>query len=282
MSGRRTFGSGAGGTRLLGRAAAAFALLAVMLPGIAAAARTAPAAHTLRVFAAASLSDAFGDIARTFEASHPGTAVQLNLAGSQQLAAQLDQGAAADVFAAADDRWMATARDHGLIDGDAVVFAHNLLVLIVPRTNPARIGRLQDLAKPGVKLVVGDVAVPVGNYSRQVLQNLARSDGYAPEFAKRALANVVSEEDNVKSVVAKVQLGEADAGLVYRSDVTPAVARYVRVFTIPDAVNVRANYPIAAVKAAPQPELARDFIAAVLSAAGQAALSRGGLLPAAP
>ncbi len=246
------------------------------------AASSAHSTTTLRVFAAASLSDAFGELARRFEAAHAGTAVQLNLAGSQQLAAQLEQGAAADVFASADARWMDTARQKDLIDGDAVTFARNRLIVIVPRTNPARIGRLQDLAKRGVKVVLGETAVPVGNYSRQVLQNLARTDGFNADYAKRVFANVVSEEDNVKSVVAKVQLGEADAGLVYRSDVTPSVARYVRMFTIPDSANVLATYPIAVVKGTRHADLAREFIAWATSAEGQAILQRHGLIPAGP
>src|SRR2546426_4005688 len=120
------------------------------------------AKRTLTVFAAASLSDAFGEIGRRFEREHADLAVRFNWSGSQQLATQIEQGAPADVFASADARWMDYARDHSLLAGDAVVFARNHLIVIVPKANPARIGRLQDLARRGVKVVFGAEAVPVG------------------------------------------------------------------------------------------------------------------------
>ena len=235
----------------------------------------------LRVFAAASLVDAFQEIAHDFEVAHPGTRVQLNLAGSQQLAAQIEQGASADVFASADQRWMDYLKERSLLAGVPEVFAHNRLVVIVPRTNPARIARLQDLARPGVKLVLGAEAVPVGAYSREVIRRLAKSEGFVPAYATRVLANVVSEEENVKSVVGKVQLGEADAGLCYQSDVTPPVARFVRVLEIPDAANVVATYPIAVVANAPAGERARAFVSHVRSPEGQRALERHRLIPVA-
>jgi len=237
---------------------------------------------TVNVFAAASLTDAFGEIAKAFERAHPGVVVRLNLGGSQQLAAQIEQGAVAGVFAAADDRWMSELKDRALLDGDPATFASNRLVVIVPRTNPARIGRLQDLARGGVKVVIGADAVPVGHYTRQMLGNLSRLPGFDPAFARRVLANVVSEEENVKSVLNKVQLGEADAGVVYRSDVTPALSHFVRQFAIPDSANVLASYPIAVVKGGGPPDLARAFVAHVLSAEGQQALMRHGLIAVTP
>lgn len=240
-----------------------------------------PAGPTLHVFAAGSLAEAFGDLATGFEKAHPGATVRLNLAGSQQLATQMEQGAAADVFASADERWMDYARAHQLLAGDSRLFARNLLVVVVPRTNPARIGKLEDLARRGIKLVIGAEAVPVGAYSRQMLANLGRQPGFGGDFARRVLANVVSEEENVKSVLGKVQLGEADAGIVYRSDVTPALARYVRRIEIPEAGNVIAAYPIAVAAHARQAELAQAFVDLVLSPAGQQVLERHGLIPAA-
>ena len=236
---------------------------------------------TLRVFAAASLVDAFADIAKEFERTHPGTAVRLNLAGSQQLAVQLEHGAAADLFASADPRWMDYVHERKLIDGEPIVFARNRLVVIVPRTNPARIGKLQDLERKGVKVVIGSDAVPAGRYSRQLLQNLSALDDFDSRFAARVLSNVVSEEENVKSVLSKVQLGEADAGIVYVSDVTPSLARYLRTFEIPAAASVLASYPIAVIHDAKRVGPAREFIELVLSAQGQQILARRGLLPAA-
>jgi len=246
-------------------------------------ARSAAAAQhqTLWVFAAASLSDAFTEIGHRLERRQPGLDVRINFAGSQQLAAQIEQGAAANVFASADDRWMAHLRDRGFLAGDWKVFARNRLVVIIPKTNPARIRRLQDLARGGVKLVLGTDAVPVGHYSRTVLQNLARDPAFGADFAARTLKNVVSEEENVKSVVAKVQLGEADAGMAYRSDVTPAVSRYVRILEIPEAANVVASYPIATLKGATAREPGDAFVALVLSPEGQGILEHSGLIPGA-
>jgi molybdate transport system substrate-binding protein len=245
-------------------------------------ARPAPSSHPapLQVFAAASLSDAFTRLGHQLEQQRPGLVVRMNFAGSQQLATQIEQGATADVFASADERWMDHVRAQKLLAGEAAVFARNRLVVIVPRTNPARIVRLQDLARGGVKLVLGADAVPVGRYSRTVLQNLARDPAFGRDFAARVLHNVVSEEENVKSVVGKVQLGEADAGLAYRSDVTPAVARFIRVIELPADANVLASYPIALVRGGGNPEAARAFVDLVLSREGQQVLERCGLIPA--
>jgi molybdate transport system substrate-binding protein len=169
-------------------------------------------------------------------------------------------------------------RDRSRIADEPLVFARNRLVMIVPRTNPARIARLQDLARRGIKLVIGAEAVPVGAYSREMLRNLSAAEGFDPDYARRVLANVVSEEENVKGVVGKVQLGEADAGIVYRSDVTPSLARFVRTFEIPQSANVLASYPIAVPAGSKAPELARAFIAMLLSPPGQDALRRRGLI----
>jgi len=234
---------------------------------------------TLQVFAAASLSDAFTEIGRQLERQRPGLRVRINFAGSQQLATQIEQGAQADVFASADERWMSYVRERGLVSSEPATFARNRLVMIVPRTNPARIRRLQDVARGGVKLVIGADAVPVGRYARTVLRNLARDPAFGVDFATRALRNVVSEEENVKSVVGKVQLGEADAGIVYRSDVTATVARFIRVFEIPESANVVASYPIALLQGARASDAARAFVDLVLAGEGQAILERRGLIP---
>jgi len=234
---------------------------------------------TLTVFAAVSLTDAFQELARGLERQHPGLRVQFNFAGSQQLAVQLEQGARADLFASADRRWMAYAEGRGLVAGEPQLFARNRLVVIVPRSNPARIGRLEDLTRRGIKLVVAAEAVPAGKYSREALQNLAGAPGFPPDYARRVLANVVSEEENVRSVVAKVQLGEADAGMAYRSDVNRSAAPHLRVFDIPDEFNVLASYPVAVLKEARDPDAAHAFIRLLLSPAGQGVLQRHGLLP---
>jgi molybdate transport system substrate-binding protein len=256
-----------------------FVLALLVFPFTAIAA--APPKTHVRVFAAASLTEAFSEIAKSFEASHPGVHVELNLAGSQVLAAQLAQGAAADVFASADDRTMSEVKGRGSIDGESAVFAGNKLTVIVPRMNPARIAGLPDLARRGVKLVIAADAVPAGHYAREMFDRLGRRDDFPADYARRALANVVSEEENVRVVAGKVQLGEADAGVVYRTDVTPALARYVRALAVPDSANVLAHCPIATVAGARHAELARGFVEAVLSPEGQRALERRGFIPVA-
>jgi len=254
-------------------------LLVLALCGLAPRAVLAASRTELRVFAAASLTDVFTELAHTFEARHPGLAVQLNFAGSQQLVAQLEQGAGADVLASADERTMEYARDHGLIAGASRPFARNRLVLIVPKSNPGHIGRLQDLQRTGIKFVTAIAGVPVGHYTREVLSNLSHVNGFDANYRERVLANVVSEEENVKAIVAKVQLGEADAGFVYRSDVTPAVAKVVRMIEIPDDANAIALYPIAVLAHASRPPDAQAFVDLVLSKEGQRALATRGFMP---
>src|SRR5262245_22395260 len=239
----------------------------------------ADAKGTLQVFAAASLSDAFNELAHKLESQRQGLTVRISFAGSQQLASQLEQGAVADVFASADERWMSFAQSKGLVAGEPALFAHNRLVMIVPKPNPARITKLQDLSRGGIRLVVAADGVPVGRYTRTVLRNLSRSEGFPGDFAPRVLRNVVSEEENVKSVVSKVQLVEADAGFVYRSDITPAIARYVKVFEIPEGANVIASYPMALIKDGPAPDAAKAFMDLVLSPEGQQILEHHGLMP---
>jgi molybdate transport system substrate-binding protein len=272
-------------TSFIGRAVAgAFALTWFLAAGARQASDAGQDAgeRVVSVFAAASLSDAFLELGRRFEARHPGTAVRLNFAGSQQLATQIEHGASADVFASADQRWMEYLGERSLVSGGTTVFARNRLVVIIPRTNPARIGRLQDLARRGVKVILAAEAVPAGKYSRQMLHNLSRTVGFAADFARRVQSNVVSEEENVRSVVGKIQLGEADAGVVYRSDVSPSAARHVRALAIPDSANVLATYPIARVRDAKEPGAAGEFIGLVLSPEGQRVLEQNGLIPVLP
>lgn len=221
----------------------------------------------ITVAAAASLTESFTAIGAAFAAEHPGVAVRFNFGPSSGLATQIQAGAPVDVFAAADARWMdAVAVDPGIAErGD---FAVNGLVILVPAANPAAVRSATDLARPGVRLVLAAEGVPAGDYARQALA--------AAGIADRALANVVSNEEDVKGVVQRVALGEADAGIVYRTDRTPAVAPSVRAVELPPEANVRAAYPIAVVDGAPQPDVARQFVAFVRGAAGQAILRAAG------
>lgn len=175
----------------------------------------------LTVFAASSLTELFEEIGQRLETDYPGLTVVYNFAGSSVLRMQLEQGAQADLVACADAEQMALAQRSGVVQGEARIFVRNTLTVIVPKGNPGKVREFRDLAKPGLKLAVAGSQVPAGNYSRQIIRRA--SVDYGAEFLQRVLANVVSEEGNVKQVVAKVQLGEADAGFVYLSDVTPRV-----------------------------------------------------------
>jgi molybdate transport system substrate-binding protein len=232
----------------------------------------------LTVFTAASLTDAFKAMAAGIEQANPGTKLAFNFAGSPTLRTQLAQGARADVFASADEPNMAGAQKDGTITGEPQIFARNLLVVVVPAKNPAGLQTLQDLAKPNIKLVLTNKDVPVGTYARQALEKMSQDPAFGPDFSKRVLANLVSEETNVKQAASKIQLGEADAGIVYSTDVTPALRDAVRVIQIPAEFNVVAKYPIAVVKGARNEAGARAFIAYVLSPTGQAVLARHGFL----
>ncbi|HLI26448.1 MAG TPA: molybdate ABC transporter substrate-binding protein [Chloroflexota bacterium] len=233
----------------------------------------------LNVFAAASLTDAFNELGGVFESQQPGVRVVFNYGPSSGLRTQIEQGAPADVFASADEAQMRLAQQNGVIAGEPRVFARNELVLITPHDNPGGIATLADLARPGLRLVTTGPQVPIGAYTRQLLQTLSADPAYGADFAERVLANVRSEENDVRAVVAKVALGEADGGIVYSSDVTPRVASEVRQIAIPPEVNIIATYPIAVVRGARQPELAERWIALVLSDTGQQALARWGFRP---
>lgn len=239
---------------------------------------SAPQKQTLTVFAAASLTDAFTEIGHNFESSHPGVTVKLNFAGSQTLRTQLEQGAVADIFASANHTEMDAAVKSGLIDsGSHQDFLTNKLVVVLPANNPASVQTLNDLAKPGLKLVLAADTVPAGKYARQILDNLSKDASFGSDFKTKVLANVVSNENDVKQVVAKVQLGEAGAGIVYVSDAIAAPD--LKQIEIPTNLNVVAKYPIAALTNSPNSDLAAQFIAYILSSEGQDVLAKWGFAP---
>ena len=233
----------------------------------------------LTVLAAASLTESFSELGARFEAQNPGVKVAFNFAGSQQLAQQLAQGAPADVFASASPKYMDVAAQTRRVDpNSSKIFAKNRLVLIYPSDNPGGLGRLQDLAKAGLKLDLADKSVPVGQYALDFLDKAARDPAFDPQFKANVLKNVVSYEDNVKAVLTKVALGEADAGIVYTTDVTPDAAGKVNRLDIPDALNTLAVYPIAPIVDSPNAALARAFVDLVLSADGQGVLGKYGFM----
>lgn len=221
-------------------------------------------AGSVTVFAAASLTSAFTDLAERFEAENPVASVQLNFAGSSDLVTQITEGAPADVFASADEKNMAKLIDGGLTDSAAVVdFATNVLTIAVPKTNPAGITGFADLARPGVKTVVCAPQVPCG------------AAALLAEEATGVTLSPVSEESSVTDVLGKVSSGEADAGLVYATDVLGA-AGAVASIDFPEAEQAVNTYPIAALNDSASPDLAQAFVDYVAGPEGRRVLSAAG------
>ncbi len=243
----------------------AVSLLAVSFTG-------AQETMTLTVFAAASLTDAFTEIADSFVSENANVEIIFNFGSSSTLATQLAEGAPADVFASANIRQMEVAQEAGRIEEPSAIFARNRLVIAVPADNPAGIDSLADLAMPGVLLVFAAPEVPVRVYTDAMLDMLAADPAYGDSYRDAVLANLVSEEENVRQVIAKIALGEVDAGIVYQSDITPDVAETVMAVSIPDEFNQIASYPIATISDSANPDHAQAFVEYVLSDAGQAIL----------
>ncbi len=217
---------------------------------------------TITVFAASSLSAAFTAIGADFQRTHPGTVVRFSFAGSSTLAAQIQQGAIGDVFASADQPNMQKLVGAGLTAEAPIVFAHNDLAIVVGKRNPKHITSLADLARPGLVVVLCAPAVPCGRYAGQALQKAG------------VTVKPASQEVDVKAVLSKVGLGEADAGIVYITDVKAAGAG-VEGVAIPRGLNMVADYPIAPLKDSQNRALARTFIGYVLGD-GRQTLARYG------
>ena len=224
----------------------------------------------LTIFAASSLTAAFTQIGSDFEAANTGTTVTFNFGSSGDLAASIGSEGTADVFASASGTYMDEVSDEVGVTGRAD-FVQNELVVITPPDDPADITSLEDLAEPGVQVVLAAEGVPVGDYARQALETAGLAD--------TVLANVVSNEEDDASVVAKITAGEADAAIVYVSDVTSAVASQVNAVKIPDDVNVIATYPIAVITGTNNAETAHAFVDYVTASQGQAVLAEFGFLP---
>lgn len=253
--------------------------LVLLLVTVSACKRSEPslpnAERKLVVFAAASLAEPFRELGGVFERAHPGVEVVFNFAGTQELAIQLKYGAVVDVFASADRFRMDELVQTGRVNGP-VVIAQNEPVLVVARDQRARIREFAEL--PSVeRIVIGAPEVPIGRYTLQILDRASHMFG--KDFRARVEEKVVSRELNVRQVLAKVRLGEADAAIVYRSDAL-AAAKDVGVLHIPPKINVIAEYPMAAISGAPEPLLAQAWVQLVLSTVGQKALARAGFMAA--
>ncbi len=233
----------------------------------------------LQVFAASSLTEALTEVKQVFEKSHPDAEVKTSFGGSSVLRFQVEQGATPEVFESADEANIKALWQKGYIAGKYRPLAYNSLTVIVPAANRANINSPQDLARPGVVLVGCAPEVPIGTYTLEVLDKLEKSGKFGKGFKERAQANFRSLEPNVKGIVAKVALGDADAGICYVSDVSPEVAKQVKVIPIPEKYNVRSSLYVGLVKGCRNPDLGRRFIDFSLSPAGQAIFSRHGLTP---
>jgi molybdate transport system substrate-binding protein len=240
------------------------------------AAPTAPPA-ALTVFGAASLKGVLDKVETTYEAANPGTTLTISTDSSAALEAQIEQGAPADVFLSADTTNPKKLVDKGLAEGAAVTFAGNKLTVIVPTANPAGIKTPADLAKTGVKVIAAGDAVPITKYATQLVANLAKESGYPADFAAKYTSNVASHEDDVKAIVAKIELGEGDAGIVYATDAKASTK--VTTVDVPDTANVPATYAGVAVKASKNAAAAQAFLTWFAGLDGQAILGTFGFLP---
>ncbi len=218
---------------------------------------------TVTVFAAASLTETFTQLGKTFEGSHPGVKVRLNFGGSSALAQQITQGAPVDVFASASPATMKTVTDAQLADGQPQTFVRNRLQIATPADNPGKVTDLKDLTDPKLKVVLCAEQVPCGAAAGKALS------------AAGLTVKPVSLEQDVKGALNKVTLGEADAALVYRTDVKAAGAK-VHGIDFPESAKAINDYPLVTLTKAPQPALAKEFVQLVLSPQGKSVLSAAG------
>ncbi len=231
----------------------------------------------LTVYGAASLKGALDAVKAAYRMAAPGVTLTIATDASSTLRTQIEQGAPADVFLSADQKNPETLVEKGLADGAAVDFAGNTLTVIVPPANPAGIGRPADLAKPGVKVIAAGADVPITKYTTQVVANLAGLSGYPAGFAASYQANVVSKEDNVKAIVAKIELGEGDAAIVYATDAMASTK--VATVPIPPGADVPATYSGVVVKASASTTSAHAFLTWLAGPDGQTVLGTFGFLP---
>lgn len=233
---------------------------------------------SLTVFAAASLTDAFGELGEEFK-GQTGAEITFNFAGSSVLATQIQQGAPADVFAAADEVQMENVASEDLLAGDAETFVENREVVVVPGDNPAGIEEFGDLSKPDVRLVLALDEVPAAEYALEILGNASEDEEYGPEFEEAVLGNIVSREEDVRAAVNRVVIGDADATFGYASDVTPDIRDEVEVVEVPEDLQVVPTYQIAVLENSEDPELARAWVDLVLSEEGQQIFEDWGFEP---
>ena len=238
---------------------------------------SAAARVELTIYAAASLQGVLGQAKAAYQAAVPGTTLTISTDSSAALETQIELGAPADVFLSADTTNAKKLVDKGLAAGDAVAFANNQLVVIVPTSNPAGITSPADLARTGIKVIAAGDSVPITKYAMQLVANLAREPGYPANFVAAYTANIASREDNVKAAVAKIELGEGDAAIVYVTDAKASTK--VTTVGVPESTNVPATYAGVVVKGSANAAAAKAFLAWLAGPDGQALLSSFGFLP---
>jgi molybdate transport system substrate-binding protein len=251
--------------------------LATAAPSTPPSAAASAEAVELTVYGAASLKGALDAVKAAYVAAAPGVTLTIATDASSTLRTQIEQGAPADVFLSADQTNPKTLVEAGLADGAAVVFAGNTLTVIVPAANPAGIATAADLARSGVKVIAAGADVPITKYATQAVTKLAALSGYPAGFEAAYDANVVSKEDNVKAIVAKIELGEGDAAIVYATDAKASTK--VKTVEIPAEASVPATYAGLVVKASPNVGAAHAFLTWLTGPDGQAVLARFGFLP---
>lgn len=255
------------------------AAIAVLILACSAALASEP--KEITVFTAASLTGAFGEIGGIYE-NDTGIHVTFNFDGSQALRTQIENGAYTDVFASANKKQMNALKSDALMNNSSIaIFAKNKISLIVPKDNPAKISNLSDLAKPGIKIVMGTKDVPVGDYALQIIDKLGNDSSYGQDYKEKVLSNVISQETTVNYVVTKVALGEADVGFAYVSDVTEDLASKVDKIDIPDEYNIIAEYPMGILQQSKYLTESMDFMNLVISEEGSAILEKYGFSPVA-
>ncbi len=251
-------------------------LIIILLPALAQAA-------DLSVFAASSLSEVLREVTQSYQKQHPDTKIELHFAGSQALATQIEQGAPADLFISANTTVMTRLQKSGLVETPKLLLGNQLVLAVLPELAP-QLRSIKDLARPGLLLVIGNRQVPIGSYTRQLFADLAQDPAYGSELVSRIEANIVSEENMVKAIVAKLLLGEVDAGIVYQSDLAADNAHQLVAISLPARHNPRASYPMAKISGRRSETTAKaegeadDFTAFLFSPATQQLFAHQGFL----
>ncbi len=234
---------------------------------------------SIRIMAAASLTEVFNALKAGFEEKYQGIRLEINYAGSQALFSQINMGVAADIFASANIKYMDQLQGLDMVV-NPTIFAHNKLLIAVFKKTEIDIQSFEDLIKNDIKLVIADESVPVGRYTVQVLEKQSKKQGLVADFQEKFIDNVISKELDVKSVVAKVELGEADAGIVYKTDVNSSNKDNIMIVNIEDKYNVIADYPIALLKGISRKngEIANKFLDYLYSSEGGRILEEHGFV----